>query len=129
MLQFALERFVIAHGICFTALFLRLIKWRQQDVLSIKVEHSWVSRRGIIESWNIKMQWRGCVQCYPLVDIQSLERETAVAEIQQILKMPFPPPLQFPVSFFGKGPGLGIPDAESGKKKMGEKSYSTVQWR
>lgn len=47
-----------------------------------------------------------------------MERETAVAEIQQILKMPFPPPSRFPVSFFGGGgPGLGVPDAESGKKK------------
>lgn len=44
-------RFVIGREICFTAFFLRLIKWRQQDVLSIKVErHSWASRRGIIES-------------------------------------------------------------------------------
>ncbi|KAG5327659.1 MOS1T transposase, partial [Pseudoatta argentina] len=44
-----------------------------------------------------------------------MARESTVAEIQQILKMPFPPPSQFPVSFFGGGePGLGIPDAESG---------------
>jgi len=131
MLQFAQVRFVIARGICFAVLFLRLIKWRQQGVLSIGVEHSWASRRGIIESWNIKMQWRGCVQCYPLVDTQKVEKERRRwRKYSRYWKCPSHRLRNSRYLFSAsEDRGLGIPDAESGKKKGREKSYSTVQWR
>lgn len=135
MSQFAQERFVIARADLYRGtLFLRLIKWRQQDVLSIKVEHSWASRRGIIESWNIKMQWRGLRTMLPRGRYpEGGERDGGggnTADIENALPSAF----AIPGIFFGdEGPGLGIPDAESGKKKKKkggrEKSYSTVQRR
>lgn len=60
-----------------------------------------------------------CVQCYPLVDTRRVERETAdgggnTADIENALPSAFAIPGIF---FRGEGPGLGIPDAESGKKR------------